>query len=74
MNIFELMMIDSDWRLCARLAGSPSPVYLVAKIGNTSHYFVYVIPAPGQLPVQVGTAAVPSTHPHFPYGFSVLPD
>lgn len=69
-----LGMSMSSWELCARVAGSPTPLYIVKVNNNPGKYEVWRLPTPTSLPVFVAATAIPATHTSFPYGNPVLPD
>jgi hypothetical protein len=73
-NVADLGMSLSSWELAARVAGTPFSLWIVQVNNNPGNYEIWHVPAPMQLPVHVATVAIPTTHPHFPYGAPVLPD
>lgn len=73
-NVPAAMMVGSGWELCARIAGSPTPIFLVKDLTAPGVKFLYLIPNPNSLPTLVSMAPVTPDHPHFPWGAIVLPD
>jgi len=73
-NVFDYGLQGSEYRLIARVSGSPSVILIAAKAVGATTYDVLFVPVPGQLPVLLSTVAIPGANPHFPYGLAVLPD
>lgn len=67
-------MQHSTWRLVARVVGFGIPLLIVSRTDDVANYYVYAVLAPGQVPTLMGSAAIPGTHPSFPYGLPVFPD
>lgn len=73
-NVLEYGMQWSDWTLCARVPGVPTGLFIVQKNRSNAQGYIYRGDLVTGLPVLVATFTPTATHPHFPYGFLVLPD
>lgn len=74
MNVLLYDMTDSDWLLCADLDGFVGQVLIVQRSIHPTWTYIYVVPSPGLLPVLANVFVPDPDFPHFPFGWTVVPD
>lgn len=70
----ELSWTDGPYALIARVVGVPFGLWIASKEIYDGTYDVLAMHPTLGYPVVAGTSAIPTTHPHFPYGAVVFPD
>lgn len=73
-NVWNYGMQLSTWVLCARRFPPIPGVLLVKRSDTPTRYWLYQLPAPGQVPVVLSNHPILPTNPRFPYGILVNPD
>lgn len=74
LNVIDLGWSRGPYGLIARVSGAPFGLWIGSHLDYDGQYTVFNLPLSTGIITPIGTVAIPSAHPHFPYGVSVLPD